>query len=623
MVQFAQLDLTHPKQPRSVQFDDIYFSRQGGRAESEHVFLHAQQLTQRWQNHPRPFFTIGETGFGTGLNFLVAWQALKQRQPHLRLHFISTEQYPIHPQQLSTLLAPWQHDLSGTKELLKAYDYLVPGWNRMSFQNAELTLWIGDATAGFEDFNGLIDAWFLDGFSPATNPQLWTPQLFSALAKVSHTDTTFATYTIAGQVREGLSAAGFTWQKQPGFGQKQACLSGRFMGRHGPHNLCHGWPRPCASRNPNIAIIGGGLAAAELTHSAHQRGLDVTVFAPQKHTLGNIQGAVYARPGLEADPNTQWYAQALSYRLRRWQQTGSDWPGAQTGLLQLLPTERWQRMQQNLAQHPFAHLCEAIDAKQASVYAGTPIAQPGLWFPSGGWLSLQDYIDQLCQPARRVNTQIRSLHYNGAQWILTDEQEHHHAFHQVILATGVSTSDWPACQHLPIQSVRGQITAITHSAGPQCVICGDRYVTPNAPAGFWHVGSTFQPNETAVHPKLEDRAANAQALKQLAPHLMRAFHMGTLSDAVGIRAASPDRLPMAGPLVVQTPAAAHRWQWHQLQYQPGLWVMTALGSKGLTSAPLLAEYVISQITGEPLPFGHQQEQRIHAERFWRKANTQP
>lgn len=623
MVDFAELDLSHPGYPVSKRFGDIYFSHQGGRAEIEQVYLANNQLPQRWHQHPRPFFTIGETGFGMGLNFLVTWAALRQQHTDLRLHFISTEQYPIHPQQLAEILRIRCPDLPQTELLIAAYRHLVPGWNRMSFADAELTLWIGDATAGVKDLNAPVDAWFLDGFSPEKNPQLWQPSLFNALALHSHADTTLGTFTVAQSVRDGLTAAGFHCQKQPGFGQKRFSLAGRFIGQTGPQNPPIGWPRPQPSSRPTIAVIGAGIAAAELVQSARRRGLSISVFAPTNNTLGNIQGAVYARPGLEADPNTQWYASALSYRLRRWHQAGSDWPGARCGLLQLLDPKRWQKMQQIFAQHPFSQLCTLVDANTASQKAGTTIAQPALWFAEGGWLSLQQYIEQQWVGIPRFNTSIIDLKPEGTGWRLLDAQGQRHDFSTVIIATGPDAAQWPYSQHLPLQPVRGQITAIAGGGGPDCVICGQRYITPPQSNGVWHVGSTFQPKQTQLNSEPADRLANQQALAELAPGLMPADWSSRTRDAVGIRAASPDRLPLAGALVNHAVASAHPWLWHTLSYHPGLWVMTGLGSKGLTSGPLLAEYVISQITGEPLPFGHALEQRIHAERFWRKSHSKP
>lgn len=623
MVDFAELDLTQLEHPICKRFNEAYYNCLGPQSLAEQVYFTHNQLPTRWRSHQQSFFTIGETRFGTGLNFLFAWEALRQQHCSLRLHFVSFEQYPIQSHQLALILHPWRHLLSGAEALIEAYCHLVPGWNRLSFKDAELTLWIGDITTGLSDLNAQVDAWFLEGFSPERNPQFWQPKLFKALALCSHKSTTLATLTVAQQVLDGLTAAGFKCQIQPGQSHPYQSLSGQFVGAMGPKRTVPGWPRPQPIAHPKIGIIGAGLAAAELASSAQRRGLSVSVFAPNANTLGNIQGAVYARPGLEADPNTQWYASALSYRLRRWQQVGSNWPGARSGLLQLLDPSRWQKMQQNFTQHPFAQLCTMVDAKAASLLAGTEINQPALWFAEGGWLSLQSYIEQQLAAIHRFNTLIVDLTPSPTGWLLKDAQSQCHWFDHVIIASGPSAAHWPFSQHLPIQPVRGQITAIQGGTGPNCVICGQRYVTPSRCDGKWHVGATFQPNQTQLETQATDRLANQQALADLAPGLIPADWENQASDAVGIRAASPDRLPMAGPLVKKSDSSAQAWLWHTLSYQPGLWVMTGLGSKGLSSAPLLAEYVISQITGEPLPFGHYLEHRIHAERFWRKAQAKP
>ncbi len=620
---FAQLDLTHPDQPFSIQWGEPYFNPGAGHAEAELVFLKQNQLPQRWIEQPRAYFTIGETGFGTGLNFLVTWAAFRQQSQTQRLHFISTEHYPIHPDQLAIIAASWSEAYPEVDELLAAYRSLIPGWNRLSFQDAELTLWIGPDAAGLQDLNTSVDAWFLNGFSPQRQPQLWPPELFQAVAQHSHSTTTLATYTLDSKVRMGLTAAGFHCTTRSGLDSEQHCLAGRFTGMMGPQRSSQGWPRPITKTPTNIAIIGAGLAAAELAQCAQRRGLTVSVFGPTQTTLGNIQGAVYARPGLEADPNTQWYAHALSYRLRLWYQRGQHWPGQQSGLIQLLSPERWQKIQRNFDQHPFAQLCTPIAQDLASERAGVAVPQPALWFAEGGWLSLQSYIEQQLSNVNRVPTQITALSRRDQDWQLQDTAGQRYRFEHVIIATGAQAAQWPLTQHLPIQPVRGQITAIRGAQGPTCVICGQRYVTPVGTDGYWHLGSTFQPNQSSLEPRLADRMDNAQALSELAVSLIPAFQSSPLSDAVGIRAASPDRLPMGGAMVNQAIAQAVPWLWHQLQYHPGLWVMTGLGSKGLVSAPLLAEYVMCQITGEPLPFGHTIERRIQADRFWRKANDKP
>lgn len=624
-MQFAQLDNCQPEAPVSSRFADVYFSREGGLAETRHVFLHGNDLPERWQQLSRPWFTIGETGFGTGLNFLATWQAWRDSHQQGRLHFISTELYPIHPDQLPAILQPLRSELPVADDFIPAWQNLVPGWNRFSFSDAELTLWIGDATAGLQDCQATVDAWYLDGFAPSRNAALWQPSLYEAMANLSYGATTLATYTVARAVRDGLDAAGFRVDKRPGFGRKRHCLGGRFEGFHGPlpppQTLW--WPRPEPVHAGPIAVIGSGIAAAELAQRCQRRGLDTTVIAPgaPEHPVPEaVQAAVYAKPGLEADPATCWYAAALSYRLRQWTVKGQYWPGQRTGVLQLMPEARWQRLRDTLPDHPFGQLVTPLTAEEASACAGTPLQQPGLWFTGAGWLAPRPYIREQVGLCRLIDSQAVDLQPISEGWRITDDSGREHDFAAVIIAAGMGSKSWPVSAHLPLKPVRGQLTGVSGPPGPDCVICGERYVTPAGTDGTWHFGATFQPGEADYAIRDEDQDANQQALQRLAPELAeRVAGAPKLTAAAGVRATTPDYLPLAGPLLRrETREQPPRWPLLPVRpdYQPGLYVLSGLGSKGLASSALLAEYVICQLTGEPLPFGREMEKRLHAERQW-------
>lgn len=642
-MQFADIQLKG-ETPVASAFDDVYFSRHDGLAESRYVFLHHNDLPQRFPRLPGTFFTIGETGFGTGLNFLAAWDAWRQHQndhpPDAvdnvfsatpRLHFISTEKFPVRPDQLATLLQPLRAQLPLMEELLAQYRWLVPGWNRFSFTDAELSLYIGDATAGFEDCRALVDAWFLDGFAPSKNPDLWQPALFSALARLSHADTTVSTFTAARIVRDSLGASGFAIERVAGHGRKRHMIRGRFIGFEGPapfnrHRFW--WPRPKpttlqqATESQPIALIGSGLAAAELAARLRQRGYPVQVIAPDlpgSAASGNDQGAVYAKPGLEADPATCWYAQAMSYRFRQWHARGQHWPGARTGLLHLLPEQRWLSLRSALPTHPFSELCTAIDADNASKLSGQALRQPALWFADSGWISPRDFSrQQLAElPFIRQSAVAFRRQENRWQIHLADKSVVQAA--AIIVAAGHHSADWPQTRWLPLKPVRGQVTSVQGGKAPRTVLCGQSYVTPADAEGRWHFGASFDIGATDDNTTDDDRTANLTALSQIAEPLRVEATAQALTDRAGVRATTPDYLPLAGPVLCQEWLHADpRKQvspWHDL-YEPDFLVMTGLGSKGLTSAALLAEYVVCQLTGEPLPFGRETEARIHASRHW-------
>lgn len=213
--------------PVSTQFDDPYYSVVDGRAETDHVFIKGNKLNERWPDMKSS--TIAELGFGTGLNFLETvrqWQALDLTNH--KLHFISFEQYPITQEEMAKALSHWP-------ELERLANRLNKIWHteksiEVDFsETVKLTIRIGDANTLLPDLNLKADAWFLDGFSPAKNPELWNESLMLEVGKHTAPQGTFATYTAAGFVKRGLQAAGFQVEKTKGFGRKRDMLIGQML----------------------------------------------------------------------------------------------------------------------------------------------------------------------------------------------------------------------------------------------------------------------------------------------------------------------------------------------------------------------------------------------------------
>ena len=272
----AQLDWDEQGQPLSRQFGDVYFSRASGLEESRHVFLRHNRIAERCaalESDGR--LVIGETGFGTGLNFLCAWQAFAEQAPAgARLHFVSVEKYPLGQDDLRRALALWPELAPFSTPLLEQYAGIQPGFQRLLFDGGRvvLTLLVGDALECLPQLEAQVDAWFLDGFAPAKNPQMWTPELFAQLARLSAPGASLATFTCAGTVRRGLIAAGFRMEKVKGFGHKREMLAGLYEGQPAPGGKP--WfarpPRPAARRAMNTVTAAGripiGRAASTVPH---------------------------------------------------------------------------------------------------------------------------------------------------------------------------------------------------------------------------------------------------------------------------------------------------------------------------------------------------------------------
>lgn len=220
-------------QPYACLFHDVYFSSDNGLLETEYVFLQGNKLLSRWQQPNIQSFSIAETGFGTGLNFLCAIKLWLETTPQdTKLHFISVEKYPLNLPDITTALNMWPQLQRFSQPLLAKYVQIINGADTISLFNnrIKLTILIGDATKRLSQIDNKIDAWFLDGFAPVKNPDMWQTELFKQLARLSHATTTFSTFTSAGEVRRGLIKAGFSVNKQTGFGKKREMLIGHFVG---------------------------------------------------------------------------------------------------------------------------------------------------------------------------------------------------------------------------------------------------------------------------------------------------------------------------------------------------------------------------------------------------------
>lgn len=212
---------------RSERFDDVYFSAEDGLAETRHVFIEGNNLPGAWAGRER--FVIAETGFGTGLNFLTAWKLFKETAgPGQRLDFISFEQFPLGPEEIREALEVWGDELKEEIEvLLRRYPLLIPGFHKIVVDEyVSLLLVFDDVNRALPGLDAKVDCWFLDGFKPASNPEMWTETVFENMARLSAPGASFATFTAAGFVKRGLQDAGFTVTKVPGFGRKREMLVG-------------------------------------------------------------------------------------------------------------------------------------------------------------------------------------------------------------------------------------------------------------------------------------------------------------------------------------------------------------------------------------------------------------
>ena len=385
-------------QPVSRRFGDVYFSRDSGLEETRHVFLEGNGLRERWAAlPPHGRFTIGETGFGTGLNFAAAWALWEEAAPaEARLRYVSVERDPLAPADIARTLAMWPELARYREALLAQWSEVPPGWHRFVFAGGRvvLTLLAGDVSAALPRLDGRVDAWFLDGFAPARNPEMWQPEVLAQVARLSAPGATCATYTVAGEVRRGLEAAGFAVEKRPGFGRKREMLRGVL--RTPPRSPWRApwFARPAQRAGERTAIvIGAGLAGTSTAASLAARGWSVTLLDRHEtiaaEASGNPQGALYARLSPHATALTELATTGLEYTARSLPllglERGADFDSC--GVLQLEYDDSERVRQSRLAAQGWpAGFLVRLDRSEASTRAGVAVPSGGLFFPRTGWV---------------------------------------------------------------------------------------------------------------------------------------------------------------------------------------------------------------------------------------------
>ncbi len=641
-VESADLTWMDGDQPFSTRFADVYFSRDSGLEETRHVFLQHNQLTERWRALTTgEHFCIAETGFGTGLNFLAAWQLWNAcAPPDTYLHFVSTEKYPLSQTDLQRALSIWPELRAYADELLVQYRDLTAGWQHFSLGAGRitLTLLIGDLFDTLPQLDAPVDAWFLDGFAPARNPQMWQPALYQRMAELSRPGATVATFTSVGDVRRGLQAAGFAMRKVKGYGRKREMLCGQ-LEQSPPKAWQAPWfARPDTAVERRAVVIGGGLAGACSAHALARRGWHVTLLERQAEVAqaasGNPQGILYCKLSPHHPPLSRFVQSSYQYSLRLLARALPEGPGSwqQCGVLQLGGDAREQQRQQGLATQGYpTSFLQALDASQASTTAGVAIEHPGLWFPGGGWVSPPTLCQTLLQhPLIEVKTHSQALQLQrvDTQWTVLDPQGKTLASAaHVVLCTAQDTGSFSQSTHLPLKAIRGQITHLPttrDSAALRTVLCADGYISPSR-EGTHHLGASFRFDRLDLEPSSEEDQHNLQLLEKLSPALHQTLQQAPISGArVGLRCTSPDYLPLIGPLT-DASDFAHAYAilgkdasarpdspapWHD-----GLYVNIAHGSRGLISAPLSGELLAAWMGNEPLPLPRELAEAVHPSRF--------
>lgn len=660
-----QMDDTGNMVPVSGEFGDVYFSHADGLAETRHVFLAHNQLPDRLAHlAPKQCFTIAELGFGTGLNFLATWllwRQLRDTYPQLadaRLHFITTEKFPIPLADLTHILALWGErapELGPLIEpLLAAYPPLIAGCHRLDFSYDNLTvdIWLGDAAQSLSKLaiersqqsapQPHIDAWFLDGFAPSCNSTLWADSIFAQMQRLSRPHTTAATYSCAGIVKRGLKEHGFAIKKVKGFGRKREMLTAIMTDtdhidvtsdNKSCDNESHDAKQITTDSTFNhTAIIGAGVSGLLTAWSLANRGIAVTLLdktAPLAGASGNPRALLAPKmtPIHHVDEHLHTIGYLYSSRLYRdLNQKATQLNTAPvlepTGALDLLVKANIGTEQ--IADYP-DEMATTLPHEQAQNISGIKEQDlsENLYLPQSGLVNpqaLKTII--LTHPLIRFQQlEVSEINETEQQVCIEGSDQNQEtvsilADHVVICAA--FESHQLDKRIFDCRKIRGQLSWFTPNTAqladlPNIPLKYSGYCAPfNAKAGddelntvtagkpYLLLGASFIRNDTDTDLRDEEHQISRDKLVAAIPEMESIVPADTSlwQGRAGIRTQTPDYHPIVG----------------QLTNSQRIWTMSAMGAKGYALAPICAEALAGMMLGSFAPLSNAMLARLSPNR---------
>jgi len=601
----------HPIQPAHWQsaddgriyapsYADVYASRSGAWGQASAVFIDGCELRERWSGCG--CVRLLETGFGLGVNFLATWISLRDSGGPARLRYVAIEKHPFTQSDLRAALAlsiasapddmaPRLRALAD--QLIEQWPPLISGVHSLELDGqVTLTLVFGDIVDTLPDIAGRFDAFFLDGFAPDRNPQMWSPQILSQLSALAAPGARLSSWCVAGEVRRCLATAGFIVGKRPGYGAKRDALAARWPGASTPLSL------------PSSAVvIGAGIAGASAARQLARRGIAVTVLErdhPASGGSGNPVGIVRPEPGDPASPITELSAAGVTW-LRRWlarcgNAVRHDW----CGVLRIARDERKRDKMAQQARVVDDSWLSEVDVSAASILCGATVADSGFYLPQAGWVSPPMLVATMLDDplvSVRSSVEVTRVERVDAQWRVRLADASFIDAPLVVLATAFDDGLGPL--RFTMGRARGQLSQLPERAEHPLgvIVCRDGYISP-AVDGLHTIGATVQHDDEERSPRRSDDAQNFDRLQRLLPGFAAsASHLQ--SGRVGWRATTQDRMPLVGKIA------------------DGLYASLGHGARGVTCAPLCAEFLAAMICEEPLPLGREWIARLDPRRMAR------
>jgi len=627
--------------PVSGRFGDVYFSRADGMEETRHVFINGIGAPECWANQDS--YTIAETGFGTGLNFLLTWSEwLKAAPRNAQLHYISLEGFPLTAGELETALEAFPSLAPQTGELLESYPSALPGYHHHSLQmgRVKLTLMFGEAAKMLSQLRASVDAWYLDGFAPSKNPEMWREEVLDQVARLSKPGAHLATFTAAGAVRRGLAERGFTMRKVPGFGYKRECLQGTFEGAHTELPAEKPWfrPPPPMGTDKRVALIGGGIAGCSAAYALKRSGCKPIIIERHKQLAneasGNPAGILTPRLTIGDTPSGRFHAAGLIQSINLYNHlhsSGHDIWLQERGVMTMARDEEERTRQQRLvSEHALPEeFAKIVDAEEALQLSGLKAPLGGIWYGTSGCIRPANVCNALAEGIEQIQGSADHLEKSGSGWrVLNKQGALLCEADAVVLTNGPMAAKFFPGSPLTITANRGQITYLPPTDLPHTPFSFGGYLSPPFD-GMRVLGSTYDrwmdPENSdweRITEEHQDRCLNI--LKKHQEVFCLQFRDIPLRGRAALRAVTPDRMPLVGPLPIVSAYQSDYVDLHHgrkgvtyppATYAENLFVLAGLGSRGFQTALPCAESLAAMITGTPMPLETDVLDALHPGRF--------
>ena len=600
--------------PISKQFGDVYFSKDNGLLETRHVFLNGNDLTERLsQLHDYQYFCVGETGFGTGLNILTLWQLWQQVRldNHSHLHVVSVEKFPLNKADLIRALNVWTELKPLAEKLIQQYPLPIAGCHRLSFpeERFSIDLWLGDAQDIFPTIpkTQTVNAWFLDGFAPSCNPDMWQANVLDHMVRLSDFGTTFASFSVAGIIKRGLKQHGIQISRPRGFGHKREMLKAIWLDTsqtetqsQDSETTIAAPPKSETSKQRKIAIIGAGIAGLSSAWAFAQRGHQVTIYE-QNEPLSGASGNPLALLNPKLCPIEQAHEHLMTLS---WQHALNFYPQFKAFRpiqVQQIALKNADELSGLVEQYP-----ENVLTANTTLECFPETEFPSLTLHQAGAVSPHQLRDEILQHAniRIEKVKISRLESTDSQVTLWQDQQIIAITDHAIVCCAKQSAE--LIENYPVlKPIRGQVSWVENSQRPLALDQAYSYggSCMQLDTAQLILGASFYPNRDDAEVLTEDHVHNYELIHNVFPKYAQGLpSVDTWQGRASVRAQSLDYFPLVG----------------KIQNFGQIYTFAGLGSKGFLFAPLCSEILAALILGELCPVPQSLLDKLNPQRFEKK-----